>query len=277
MWGVSFVVVKDALAASTPLAFVALRFAIAAAALAPFVAWRRRFARAELAGGALLTLLLAAGFATQAVGLEVTTPSRSAFIVASASVLAPVVAFLALRHRPGWWVAAALVVAAAGIWLLTAPDAGGLNPGDVWTLGTAVAFGAQIVAVTELARRHDAMRLVWLQLAGTAAAVALAAWILEDVRVAWTPGFTAALLYAGVAATAVALLWQMQAQRHMSSARAALLFCAEPVFAAAASWLWFGERLTGAQWLGGGLILGGLVLAELPAARRRQPARGVGP
>jgi drug/metabolite transporter (DMT)-like permease len=40
------------------------------------------------------------------------------------------------------------------------------------------------------------------------------------------------------------------------------------VFAAAASWLVWGERLSGAQWLGGVLILGGMVLADLP----RRPA-----
>jgi drug/metabolite transporter (DMT)-like permease len=70
-----------------------------------------------------------------------------------------------------------------------------------------------------------------------------------------------------VLATAVALLWQMRAQRFMSSARAALIFCAEPVFAAVASWLWFGERLSVSQWAGGGLILLGMVLAELPRAQ----------
>jgi len=36
-----------------------------------------------------------------------------------------------------------------GIYLLTAPDAGGLNRGDVLTLICAVCFGGQIVAVTE--------------------------------------------------------------------------------------------------------------------------------
>ena len=45
---------------------------------------------------------------------------------------------------------------------------------------------------------------------------------------------------------------------------AALIFCLEPVFAALASWVWFGERLSALQWVGGGLILAGMVLAELP-------------
>ena len=80
----------------------------------------------------------------------------------------------------------------------------------------------------------------------------------------WTPALAGALGYTAVLATAVALLWQMRAQRFMSSARAALIFCAEPVFAALASWVWFGERMSALQWAGGGLILVGMVLAELP-------------
>ena len=42
VWGASFVIVKQALASSTPLAFTALRFAIGAALLTPFAGWPAR-------------------------------------------------------------------------------------------------------------------------------------------------------------------------------------------------------------------------------------------
>jgi drug/metabolite transporter (DMT)-like permease len=264
VWGVSFVVVKGALTASSPLAFLALRFAIATAALAPFVDFRTRWSASELRAGLLLTAVLATGFATQAVGLQYTTPARSAFIVAFSSVLAPVVALVALRHRPGWVVGGAVLIAGVGIYFLTAPDAGGLNRGDLWTLITAVVFGGHIVAVTELSRRHDARRLVWLQLAGTTVGTTVAATLLESVRLEWSLGLVGALVFTGVVATALALVWQMRAQRHMSSARAALVLCFEPVFATIASWVWLGERLSVTQWIGAGLIVAGMILAELP-------------
>jgi drug/metabolite transporter (DMT)-like permease len=275
VWGVSFVIVKGALAASSPLAFLALRFAIATAVLAPFTDFRTPWSAAELRGGLLLTVLLATGFATQAVGLQYTTPARSAFIVALSSVLAPLVALIVLRHRPGWAVLVAVGIAGLGIYFLTAPDAGGLNRGDLWTLVTAVVFGGHIVAVAELSKRHDARRLVWLQLAGTTVGASVAAALLEPVRVAWSPGLIGALLFTGVIATAAALVWQMRAQRQMSSARAALLLCFEPVFATLASWVWLGERLSATQWVGAGLIVAGMILAELPGAAR--PPRGRDP
>jgi drug/metabolite transporter (DMT)-like permease len=54
----------------------------------------------------------------------------------------------------------------------------------------------------------------------------------------------------------------------MSSARAALLLCFEPVFATLASWVWLGERLSITQWIGAVLIVAGMILAEVPQATR---------
>lgn len=262
VWGLSFPTVKVALADASPLAFVALRFLIGAAILVPGTRLRPLPRGRELTAGLLLGALLGVGFATQAVGLQYTTPSRSAFLVAMSSVLAPIVAFVAVRERLSWWTLAALGVAAAGIYFLTDPGAGGLNRGDLWTLVTAGVFGGQIVAVRELGLRFDIRRLVLMEVVFTALGAGAAALVLQPVRFTVTGRSVAALLYCGVLATALALLFQMRAQRDMSSGRAALLFCTEPVFASLASWLWLGERLAFSQWLGGALIVAGMMIAE---------------
>ncbi|HXO85726.1 MAG TPA: DMT family transporter [Gemmatimonadales bacterium] len=267
VWGVSFVVVKDALTDASPLLLLGVRFTIATLVLAPFVNLRGGFSAAELRAGLILTVLLASGFATQAVGLQYTTPARSAFIVAMSSVLAPVIAMVLLKHRTGWLVLLALVIAGAGIYFLTAPDAGGLNRGDMWTLITAVVFGGHIVAVTEFSKRFEAERIVWLQLPGTAVGTLIAALLLEPIRFEWSVGFGVALLFLAVMSTAVALVWQMRAQREMTSARASLILCCEPVFAALTSRFFWGESFTLSQGVGAVLILAGMVLAVLGEAR----------
>jgi len=267
VWGVSFVVVKDALTAASPLIFLAARFSLATVVLAPLVNLRGGFSKAELRAGALLTVLLASGFATQAFGLQYTTPARSAFIVALSSVLAPIIALVVLKHRVAWQVLFALIAATLGIYFLTAPESGGLNRGDLWTLVTAAVFGGHIVAVSEFSKRFNAQRLVWLQLPGTAVATLIAALLIEPIRFQWSWGLGAALLFLGVMSTAVALVWQMRAQREMSAARASLLFCLEPIFAAVTSWLFWGETFSLNQGLGAGLILAGMVLAVVGESR----------
>jgi len=262
IWGLSFPTVKVALADASPLLFVALRFCLAALILVPGTRLTPLPRGRELAAGLLLGALLGVGFATQAVGLAYTTPSRSAFIVAMSSVLAPVVAYLFARERLGWWTILALGVAAGGIYFLTDPGAGGLNRGDWWTLVTAFVFGGQIVAVRELGLRFDVRRLVLMQIAFTAVGAGVLAPFLEPAHFAVTGRSIGALAYCGVAATAVALLLQMRAQRDMSSGRAALLFCTEPVFASLASWLWLGDRLSFTQWFGGAMIVVGMLIAE---------------
>jgi len=120
------------------------------------------------------------------------------------------------------------------------------------------------VAVTALSRRYDARRLVFCQIATTALLGALAAGLLEHPHVRWTPRFLGALGYTVLFASTICFLLQVSAQRHMSSARAALIFCFEPLFAALTSWLVLGERLSLVQWVGGTLILLGMLAAELP-------------
>ncbi len=264
LWGTSFVAVKSALADATPLAFLTIRFTLAALVLVPGTPLRPRPVGQELSGGGVLGLLVAFGFIAQTAGLVITTPSRSAFIVAVSSVLAPLIALAWLGERPTWLTAVALALATLGIYLLTAPDAGGLNRGDLLTLVCAACFGGQIVAVSELSRRYDARRLVFTQVAGTALVAALATALFEHPHIHWTPRFVGALGYTVLFASTISFLLQMRAQRAMSAARAALIFCFEPLFAAVTSWFVLGERLSLLQWGGGALILVGMVIAELP-------------
>ncbi len=72
-----------------------------------------------------------------------------------------------------------------------------------------------------------------------------------------------AAAFTGVLATAVAFGIQTVAQRFTTSTHTALIFAAEPVFAGLFSLILIGELLGPRQMLGCGLILGGMLVAEL--------------
>ncbi len=275
IWGCTFVVTKRALADVSPLLFIAVRFAIATAVMAPLLpraALAGAAGRSTLAGGAVTGLLLFAGFVLQTVGLQHTTPSRSAFITAMYVIFTPLLAMLLGLRRPSIDSLAGAALATIGLRLLTSPAGGGsFGAGEVLTLLCAVAFSGHLLAVDHYTRRHDRRAIAILQVAVVAVLAAAPAAVLEEPRLDPTPGALAALALCSLIATALAFYVLSLVQAWTTPTRAAIVFTAEPVFAALTSWAVEGERLGGPALAGAGLILAGMLAAEIGPLRRVRP------
>jgi drug/metabolite transporter (DMT)-like permease len=235
--------------------------------------WFRGLTRRELTGGAVLALLFWAGFVFQTVGLQYTTPSRSAFITGLSTPLVPLAYFAIYRRPPSLAVLLAVLVTGIGMYLLTRPGgmSAGLNRGDLLTLGCAALFAFQIVAVGHYAPVARPTRLLALELGLTGVLSLLAAPLLETPRLTLGPPLVLGLAFVSVTA-ALTFYLQLGAQKVVSPAATAIIFTLEPVAAALTSWIVLREVLTPSQWLGGVLILGGAVLPfVLPAPGRVSP------
>src|SRR5688572_5893061 len=100
VWGATFVLVKEALAASGPLTFVALRFALAAMVILPLTVRRRgRPSRDLIRDGGLIGCFLFGGYALQTAGLQFTSAAKAGFITGLSVVIVPLLEALVL-HRP---------------------------------------------------------------------------------------------------------------------------------------------------------------------------------
>jgi len=259
VWGSGFAFTKQALDAISPLVYMALRFGLAAALIAHTL---RHASWPEVRAGLVLGALFWTGFVFQTVGLTITTPSRSAFITSLSSILVPAVALAAHRTVPGKFIVWAIVLATGGMYFLTAPAGGGINNGDILTLGCAFIFAGHIVAAAYYAQRFNAARLLALQLGLSAALSIAAAPLLETPRLVPTvPAIAIVVLMA------ITGLWsfymQFRAQRHLTPSDAGLVFMLEPVFATVTSFVLVGERFTALQWFGGLLILAALAVPVL--------------
>jgi drug/metabolite transporter (DMT)-like permease len=262
VWGTTFTVVKGALDDASPLVLVAARFGLASLLLLPLAP---RLTRAELAGGVALGLLFWGGIALQTTGLEETTPSRSAFITSLTAPLVPIVGWVTHRERPGVRVLVAILIATAGLYLLTDPGTGGPNRGDLLTALAAILFAGHIVTIGRFTGHGNAGRLLLVQLGVTALLAAVAAPMVGGARFVPTPALMLALLF--LVSTAIGTFWyQIRAQRVLSPTETGLIFTLEPVFASIMSWLATGETLSAVQWLGGALVVGAMALSAL---RRR--------
>jgi drug/metabolite transporter (DMT)-like permease len=267
VWGVTFVQVKDAVALYPLFAFLAVRFAIASVTLAPVAAGRvRGLGRRGAAAGALLGLLLAAGYALQTAGLERTSVSNAGFVTGLYVVFTPLLALALFRLRisAAAWIGVA--IATGGLALLSGLGEGGSADGDLLVLGGSAAYSLQIVLLERFARRYDAIAFTQVEMTAAFAGFAVVALALGQVELprGWT--VWGALLVTGVFASALAFLVQTWAQGRTSATRTALAFAMEPVFTAVFGFALAGDRLGALAWLGCGLIMLGILLAEPAAA-----------
>ncbi len=272
LFGVTFPLVSNALDDIEPFAYLLLRFAIAAVALAPFVyAMGRRLAPEErrhlMRIGCIAAVLLFGGYATQTIGLKTAAPSTSAFITGLYVVLTPIVEAIVRRRVPPPAVLVGIVLAAAGLYLLTGADLD-LGTGELWTLACAVLFAIWIVYQGEHAERFDPIPFTTVQIVGVAVLCAPATAAEGVGEITGIALFAAA--FTGVACSSVALSLQVYGQRHIAPSRAALILLMEPVFAAIAGYV-DGERFGTEKLVGALIILVGIGIAELGPGRAREP------
>jgi drug/metabolite transporter (DMT)-like permease len=253
IWGLSITAVKAIFEFASPLTAVAIRFGLAALVLAPTLC---SITADELRAGLRIGAIFSGGVVLQNLGLDITTASRQAFLLSLAALLTPAVAMAALRQPTRRGVVLRILVATAGVFLLTSPggDLAALNRGDLLTLLAALLYAGQIVAVGHYAQRVNAARLLAVQFGITALVAALGSRLIETPRLDPAPGFLALLGFL-VLASLTTFSLQLRAQRVVPSSEASLVYTFEPVVTAGASWLLLGETLSRGQWVGALVIM----------------------
>lgn len=281
IWGSTFFLTKqslDALAAATgaPVAdtwagFLLLRFVLAAllGALVFPTALPGLRSAALWRDAAWIALPTAAGFALQTAGLARVSPSASAFLTSLYVPLTPVAGWLLFRTRLPQGLLAPLILAVGGLWILTPPTAPGFGTGELLSAACGIAFAFQIVAMGRVGARHDARAMTLAMFLLIAALAALPGWAVASRALGRLegPGLWA-IVFNGTVASVLPFWVMCRFQHRLAAAHAAVVYAAEPVFAAALSAACFGERFGPAVYLGGGLVVAANVWAGLRATAR---------
>jgi len=271
-WGMTFVVIKPLVRSVPPLQLVALRFLSAAALLAPLALRRGGLpGRRVLLRGTLMGAVLFGGYFLQTAGLVHTDAGKSAFITSLYVVFTPLVLAVTGWGRVGARTLMPAAAAMAGMYLLADP-AGGLNPGDALTAGSALCWAVHLALIDRYTVRGEELGLCLVQLA-VVGVVSLAAalatgWGTSDLGAPELLG----LLYLALPATVLVVMWQLRWQPLLGAAPSALIYIGEAVVAAAGGVLLFGESLPASGWLGAALILGSTYWTVYSSERRRRKA-----
>lgn len=268
VWGSTFFLIRDLIEHVPPVDFLALRFSIAAVVMV-VVFWRplRALTRPQVLMGIGLGALYGLAQILQTQGLATTPASVSGFITGTYVVLTPVFTALLLRERVPGSTWAAVLIATAGLALLSL-NGFSVGIGESLTLMAAALYALHIVGLGRYSANTIATGLSVVQMIVIAGLSVIGA-IPSGIVLPSTPGQWASVLYMVVFASIAALWVQTWAQSHMSATRAAIVMTLEPVFAAFFAVTLGSESPTWRMIAGGALVLVAMYAVELLG--RREP------
>lgn len=282
IWAGSFVVAKVGLETMTPFALVASRFFLGALCILPFfLRTTREQRRGTLMPGLLAGLVLAVPYFLQMYGVRETTASMGGFVTGLIVLLVAVGGHFCFGSAMGRLAVLGLVLGVAGIVVLCLsgdPDPGSQAAlddvvkhntlrGILLQVGSAIGFACHILLLSHYGSKLAVAPFTFWQLAFTGVLAALGTLLIsgiakEGVTITWDVPMLGVLFYLGVLATGVAIGVQAKVQHRIAPAHVALLFAMQPLFAAIAGWAFQDDRLEPMQWVGGGLIVAGVVVAS---------------
>ncbi len=264
VWGFTFVTVKNAVADIAPFAFNAYRFVLAAFFI--FLLVPRKITllpRRTWPAGLLLGIFLFGGYSFQTAGLVYTTASNAGFITGLVVVLVPFIAAVFERKKPSVTALAGAFSAFAGVAVLSLEGDLSLNPGDILVGFCAVCFALHVYFTGRLCRRHSVTGLVFVQVVVVAALSGLVSLFVSlPAPASFSGQVWLALVITACFATTGAFFIQSLMQRFTTPVRTAVIFSAEPVFAAFFASIFLAEILGSRFLLGAALVLAGMLLAE---------------
>lgn len=261
-WGLSFVVMKDAIQRQSVSNFLFTRFAIAVIVM---ILIRpqciKLFNKDLLQRGGLAGIFLGLGYIAQTLGLERTGAAITGFITGLYVVLTPLIASFVLKEKITKFIWLCIAVATLGLGLLSIRGFS-IGIGEMFVLASAVLFAAHIIALSKWASGRDVYAMTVIQLTMCAILAGLASAI-EGYSLPPDSGVWSVVIFTAVFATAIAFIVQTWSQAHMSATKVAVILTMEVVFAAVFAILLGGERLTLQTALGGILVVVAMYLIVL--------------
>jgi drug/metabolite transporter (DMT)-like permease len=255
VWGLAFVVMKDAIERQTVNNFLVSRFVVAVLVMILLRPQCLKLINKDLlTRGSLAGLFLGAGYILQTLGLARTGAAITGFITGLYIVFTPLLASLILKARITKLTWICVGIATVGLALLSL-QGWSIGTGELLVLGSAFAFGAHIIALGKWSGGRDAYALTVVQLSVCGVMAGVASIFDGGYQLPPDGGVWATVIFTAVFATAVAFVVQTWSQAHMGTTKVAVILTMEVVFAAFFAIIFGGETLTLQKALGGILVL----------------------
>ncbi|MFN3844324.1 MAG: DMT family transporter [Paracoccaceae bacterium] len=261
LWGFGNVAQKTVLEHLDPFSAVGLRCLIGSLLILPLMRIDRDVVPAPgyWPSAIRVAAIFALALLVQQAAYLSTTVTNASFLVNTATVMTPLLAWVVLRERASLQVWGAAGITMIGVFLLCGGTQA-FGTGDIVALISALFYAAWMI---ELGRHMQTfghpVRTACTQFLVTAV-IALpigGVWGSLSASAAFAAG--PELLLLGVGSTALAFGFQTIAQRYTPATHAAVIVSAEGVFGAMAAYIFLGERISLLALLGAALMLAAIV------------------
>jgi len=265
VWGFTFIMVKEAIAEVGVYPFLFLRFTLSFTFM--MLIFAKRLPKLDtfiVFSGTVLGVFLFLGYAFQTTGLAYTSASNAGFITGLNVIFVPIFSIVIFKQIPRPLTLLGILVATAGLFLLTGGFWDGFNRGDVLVLVCAMCYAMHILCTGRYAPIMDVYLLATVQIGVVAlCSLPFAISSLSSIPSGIPLSVWKSLIFTGLLATVFAFVAQTRAQRFTPPARAALILLMESVFCAITARFYGGEKLSGVALAGGLLMVTGMALAEI--------------
>lgn len=271
IWGLTFVVIKNALDTISPFFFNALRFSLATAFLGTFTLVKKQhFSKSLIKKGALVGLALFGGYSFQTFGLKFTTASNAGFITGLSVVIVPLLTWLIYKKNLTSYTWFGVITATLGLGLLSFESGLQLNLGDPLILLCAFCFAWHMILVDKYINNFSTVPFVTVQVATVALASLIIGMLIETPPKEISASMWEGLFFTAFFATFLAYLTQNWAQKFTTPTRTAIILAAEPVFTLLFATFLLKETVSGKDLIGAAFMLGGVLLVELKSETEKE-------
>lgn len=265
-WGVTFLMVQDAIETVPVYAFLFWRFAIATILMA-IIAYKyfSSINIQSISYGVILGIFLFSGFATQTFGLANTKSSIIAFLTGLNVIFVPFLAFVIFKQHVRRMVFVGSIIAVIGLYMLTMSGKLTFGYGEILGLICALFFALQIVFTDIYSKKVNVFILVLFQFLTVTILSLVFSLSLDSVtfNLDFNYVFLKAVIITSIFATVYAFLIQTYMQQFTTPTKTAIIFAMEPVSAGIFGYFVGNEILTTIQIYGAVLIIFAVILAEI--------------
>ena len=269
IWGFALVAQRDSMSVMGPFMYNAIRMFFGSVALVPVFIISDRIKRRSSEADKALEQTKAAGRTLLKGGIiagVVIFLSMNLQQVALVSTDAILGIFLKHRTNINNWIGAG--IGAAGLFFLCVKSDFTVATGDILLLAGSLGWAVHIFIIDYFAPKVNAAKLISVQFFIAGLLSLTVALITETNTIEAVISSIPSLLYTGIMSSGIGYTLQTVGQKYAKPTTASIILSTEALFGALAGVVFLNEVMSGREFLGCGLMMTAIIIAQLPARKK---------